>query len=227
MLAVEHQEYQYWTKQASRIIPIQTGAFEEYDNWHNRALLGRLLANMNFYEPAIDLLSSILEDAEKEDQEHYIWALSDLANYFWVAQEDREEAFKLINKAIDAMVKSTKNTFPLINKGFLYNQRWQILALSGDSTQAIEEINIMIEQELSLDNDNNRNSLLFYAYFNLALFAFEKGEIEKATQLLKLSYSYSEIRSTDIEDIMQLGLSPQGTVTQLLSLTHRNLQFDL
>lgn len=224
---MEQREYKNWVQYVAKFVPIKIDGFQQFDNWYNRALLGRLLANMNLYDPAIELLESILEEAKEEDREHYVWALSDLANYYWAAKEDKDQAFLYLQEAINSFNEGMRSSFPLINKGFLYNQMWQIRALIGDGTIAEQEIIAMIEKEKMKNQSDQTDSVLYYSYFNLALFAFEKGEMDKAIKLLKEGCSYSEIEEQEIEDILQLQLSPQRTFHQLLSLTNRNLQFDI
>ena len=222
---MDEREYEYWTQQVKQVIPIKEGAFEDYHNWHNRALLGRLLANMNIYEPALELMESILQEAKAEDEEHYIWALSDMANYYWVAKEETEQAYHLIDQAIDSMNHINKTTFPLINKGYLFNQKWQIRALTGEGMTLIEEIEGVINSQLEAE-ENQSHSLLFYAYFNLALFAYEKDNLERAIALLTEAYQYSNVSEEEVQKILNDSLSIQEKVVQLLSLTHRSMVFD-
>lgn len=224
-IILDEREYQYWTQQVKQVVPIKEGAFEDYNNWHNRALLGRLLANMNIYEPALELMESILEEAKAEDEEHYIWALSDMANYHWVSKEETEIAYNLIDQAIESMNHIQKTTFPLINKGFLFNQKWQIRALTGESISLIEEIENIIHHQLE-EKENQSQSLLFYAYFNLALFSYEKDNLERAIALLTEAYQYSNVSEEDVRKILDDNITVQEKVVQLLSLTHRSMVFD-
>ncbi|MFT9486540.1 hypothetical protein TEPIDINF_000976 [Tepidibacillus infernus] len=223
---MNEQEYRYWADYVKEYVPLQKGALESYENWHNRALLGRLLANLNIYKPAIELLESILEEVKQEDDEQYIWSLSDLADYYWVSTGDKEHSIELLNLAIDCLSQKTVTSFPLINRGLLYNQMWQIHALSGDTDKVTQEIYSIIKNEEVHKKEEKTNSLLFYSYFNLALLAFEKEDTSQAIQLLKQAYTYSEVNLKEVDHILTLDLSPQGTVSQLLSLTHRHMQFD-
>jgi len=218
-------EYQFWVNHIQDSIELKEGAFTDFENWQNRALLSRLLANMEIYPPAIELMESILDDAKHEDQEHYIWALSDLANYYWIQEENKGKVLELINIALATMDKIKKTSFPLINKGFLYNQMWQILALVGESTKVTQQINTIIQSKQN-DEFSKTNSLLFYSYFNLALFTYEKGKYEETIDLLKKAYSYSEITEEEINRIMKSDLSPQKIVSQLLSLINRYMFFE-
>ncbi|TCS84204.1 hypothetical protein [Tepidibacillus fermentans] len=222
---MDEQEYRYWVNHVQQVIELKDGAFDEFENWQNRALLSRILANMNIYRPAIKLMESILDEAKKEDEEHYVWALSDLANFYWLQDENKEKVLELLNIAINQMNQLDKNTFPFINKGFLYNQMWQILALAGDSAKVNQQIHIIIQNE-ELRNCSKTNSLLFYCYFNLALFAYERGEYEKTISLLRRAYSYSEIKQEEIERIVQSDLTLQRKVGEILSLVNRFLYFE-
>ncbi|WP_339062862.1 hypothetical protein [Tepidibacillus marianensis] len=222
---MDEQEYQFWVNHIQHTIELKEGAFEEFDNWQNRALLGRLLANLNIFPPAIELMESILDEAKKVDDEHYIWALSDLANYYWIQEENKEKVLELLNTAIETMNKIQKSSFPLINKGFLYNQMWQILALAGESKKVSHQINTIIENEENYEFSKT-NSLLFYCYFNLALFTYEKGQYEETIYLLKKAYVYSEITEEEIDRVVKTDLSPQRIVSELLSLINRYMYFE-
>ena len=222
---MNEQEYRYWVNHVQQAVQLKEGAFEEYNNWHNRALLSRLLANMNLYMPAIELMESILVEAKKEDNEHYIWALSDLANYYWVQDENKEKVIELLSGAIETMNRINKSSFPLINKGFLYNQMWQVLALVGEADIVNQQIVSIIEQQ-GRSTPSKTNSLLFYCYFNLALFAYEKGDIDETIAMLLKAYTYSDIQTEEIEKIVHSDLSPQRVVGQLMSLVNRYMYFE-
>lgn len=204
---MELQEWQgYVTKIATCDYPLPSYMISDYDNWHCRSIVGRMLWILKDVEGAMAVLNTVkdvevdMDDAPEmglSDAEHKVLCLRDIAEIVWQLTGMGSASLYYLHEA-DKLCREYKHIFRSADRGRIWVRRLEILSDSGEGEKATAEAHAALEAEKGKEGIN---SYIFYAYRFLAEDAALKEEYLKACELLQMAYKHFPVTEAAERDI--------------------------
>lgn len=204
---MELQEWQgYVNKIATCDYPLPSYMISDYNDWHCRSIVGRMLWLLKDVEGAMAVLNTVkdvkvdMDDVPEmglSDPEHKVLCLHDIAEIVWQLTGMGSASLFYLREA-DKLCREYKHIFRSADRGKIWVRRLEILRDSGEGEKATAEAHAQLEAD---KDKQGINSYAFYAYRFLAEDAALKEEYLKACELLQIAYKYFPVNDVAERDI--------------------------
>lgn len=206
---MEFEEWQgYVNVVASCDYPIPPSFINDYNDWHCRSIVGRMLFMLKDIEGAMRVLSTV-RDVEVDMEHHPEYGLSDpehkclcyrdLGEIVWMLSGNAQAALYYFEEAW----KLCQNyKYPLISakRGGIWSRRLEIKRDSGDLKAALDECLLKMEEQ---NKEDKVNPYLFFGNKFLADTFALKGDFAKACAYLAEGFKYYPLSEAGKRDIAE------------------------
>jgi len=215
---MEFEEWQeYVNRVASYSVPIPPDFIKDYNDWHCRSIVGRMLFLMKDIEGAMRVLSTVRDieiDMEQypdyglSDAEHKCLCLRDLGEIVWLLTQKAEAALYYFEQAY-AICRDYKHPLHSAKRGAIWARILDIKFASGKQSEALNEcLGKMQEQNAT----EGINQYLFYGNKFLAERFAEKGDFAQANAHFAEAFKYYPLSEAGIRDIAEAAAEADADV---------------
>lgn len=206
---MEFEEWQgYVSTVANCDYPIPPNFINNYNDWHCRSIVGRMLFMLKDIEGAMRVLSTVRDvevDMEHNpeyglsDPEHKCLCFRDLGEIVWMLSGNAqaslyyfEEAYKICQEYKHPMISA--------KRGGIWARRLEIKRDSGDLKTALDECLVKMEEQ---NKEDKINTYLFYGNKFLADTFAQKGDYAKACDFMAAGFKYYPLSEAGERDIAE------------------------
>ena len=212
---MEFEEWQeYVNKVASYSIPIPPDFIKDYNDWHCRSIVGRMLFIMQDIEGAMRVLSTVRDieidmdqypDYGLSDAEHKCLCLRDLGEIVWLAAQKAEAALYYFEQAY-AICCAYKHPLHSAKRGAIWARILDLKFASGRQNEALQECLAKMQEQ----QPEGVNQYLFYGNKFLAERFAEKGDFEKANAHFVEGFKYYPLSDAGRRDLAEAAAEPNA-----------------
>lgn len=213
---MEHEEWQeYVNKVANYSIPIPPDFIKNYEDWHCRSIVGRMLFLMQDIEGAMRVLSTVRDveidmdqypDYGLSDAEHKCMCLRDLGEIVWMLAQKAEAALYYYSQAYDICV-NYKHPLHSAKRGAIWQRILDIKFASGQQQEALNECLAKMQEQ---NPEDELNQYLFYGNKFLAERFAEKGDFAKANVHFAEGFKYYPLSEPGKRDVAEAAAEPDA-----------------
>lgn len=206
---MEEKEWQeYVQKVATGTIPIPASMINNYEDWHCRSIVGRMLLIMKDIEGAMNVLATtrdVVPDMEDKpeyglsDCEHKVLCLRDLGEIIWLLTGTADAPIQYLKQA-DKLAKEYKYAFRSADRGKLWVRQLELKRACGLEMEAMQEAAALIKEQ---HGQSGVNPYLFHAFKFVAEDAAERQQYAQAVALLQEAYRYFPLSPAGERDIAE------------------------
>lgn len=206
---MEFEEWQgYVTTVASCDYPIPPHFINDYNNWHCRSIVGRMLFVLKDIEGAMRVLSTIRDvevDMEHNpeygfsDPEHKCLCYRDLGEIVWMLSGNAQAALYYFEEAYK-ICREYKYAFISAKRGGIWARRLEIKRDSGDLKSAIDECLVKMEEQ---NKEDKINTYLFFGNKFLADTFAQREDYAKACTYMAEGFKYYPLSEAGAKDIAE------------------------
>lgn len=206
---MEQQEWQeYVQKVATGSIPVPASMINNYEDWHCRSIVGRMLLIMKDIEGAMNVLATtrdVVPDMEQHpeyglsDCEHKVLCLRDLGEIIWLITGTADAPIQYLKQA-DQLAREYKYTFRSADRGKLWVRQLELKRACGLEMETMQEAAAMIKEQ---HGKSGVNPYLFHAFKFIAEDAAERQQYAQAIALLQEAYKYFPLSAAGERDIAE------------------------
>ncbi len=214
---MDEKEWQgYVLRVASCDYPIPYDFIKNYDDWHCRSIVGRMLLMLHEVESAMMVLSTVRDievdiDDNPEfglsDPEHKCLCCRDLGEIVWLLAHNLEASLYYMNQAYDICLQY-KHEFVTVKRGAIWVRRLELLREAGKLEEAVSECVAKLEEQ---NKEDKINQYLFYGHKFLAECFAQKENLAKACDLMAEAYKYFPLSEAGQRDIAEAGATEDLT----------------
>lgn len=204
----EQQWLEYVQKVATGSVPIPASMISNYEDWHCRSIVGRVLFIMKDIEGAMTVLATtrdIVPDMEQHpeyglsDCEHKVLCLRDLAEIIWLITGTADAPMQYLQQA-DKLAREYKYVFRSADRGKLWVRQLELKRSCGLEMEAMQEAVALIKEK---HGESGVNPYLFHAFKFIAEDAAERQQYAQAVALLQEAYKYFPLSPAGERDIAE------------------------
>lgn len=206
---MELEEWQeYVQKVANYHIPIPPDFIKDYNDWHCRSIVGRMLFLMQDVEGAMRVLSTVRDieiDMEQypdyglSDAEHKCLCLRDLGEIVWMLAQKAEAALYYYEQAY-AICRDYKHPLHSAKRGAIWARILDIKFASGKQEEALHECLAKMQEQ---NSEDEFNQYLFYGNKFLAERFAEKGDYVQANAHFAAGFKYYPLSEAGKRDVAE------------------------
>lgn len=206
---MEFEEWQeYVNVVASCDYPIPPDFIKDYNDWHCRSIVGRMLLILGYVEPAMRVLSTVRDveidmdqypDVGMSDAEHKCLCLRDLGEIVWGLTKKANAALYYFDQAY-AICQKYQHPFHSAKRGGIWARRLEIKYASGKAAEALDECLVKMEEQ---NKAEEINQYLFFGNKFLAERFAEKGDYAKAVAYMGEAYKYFPLSEAGKRDVAE------------------------
>lgn len=206
-------EFEEWQEYVNIVAgcdyPIPPSFIQDYNDWHCRSIVGRMLLMLGNVEGAMRVLSTVRDvevDMEHNpeyglsDPEHKCLCYRDLGEIVWMLTQNADAALYYFEQAY-AICKEYTYAFHSAKRGGIWARRLEIKRASGKLPEALDECLTKMDEQ---DKEDNINQYLFFGNKFLAECYAEKEDYAKACACLAEGFKYYPLSDAGKKDIAEV-----------------------
>lgn len=206
---MEFEEWQnYVNIVASCDYPIPPDFIKNYNDWHCRSIVGRMLFVLKDIEGAMRVLSTV-RDVEVDmdhnpeyglsDPEHKCLCFRDLGEIVWMLSGNAQAALYYFEEAWK-ICQEYKHPMHSAKRGGIWARRLEIKRDSDNLQAALDECLVKMEEQ---DKEAGINQFLFFGNKFLADTFAANGNFAKACSYLAEGFKYYPLSEAGVKDIAE------------------------
>ena len=201
-----------WKAYVNKIVtcdyPIPSNMISNYEDWHCRSIVGRMLLILKDIEGAMTVLATtrdVVPDMEDNpeyglsDCEHKVLCLRDIAEIVWQLTGTADAPLVYLRQA-DKLCREYKYIFRSADRGRIWVRRLELKKACGAETEAIQEAQQLLQERAE---KTGIDPYAFHAWKFLAECEADQGNFAKAVMLLQKAYAYFPVNEAAERDIKE------------------------
>lgn len=206
---MEEKEWQeYVQKVATCDYPVPASMINNYEDWHCRSIVGRMLLILKDIEGAMTVLATtrdVVPDMEDNpeyglsDCEHKVLCLRDIGEIIWQVTGTADAPIEYLKQA-DKLAREYKYVFRSADRGKLWVRQLELKRSCGLEMEAMQEAATQIKEQ---HGKSGVNPYLYYAFKFIAEDAAERQQYAQAVALLQEAYKYFPLSPAGERDIAE------------------------